>query len=128
MEIYKLKAIEKINKELKEFNEQKAGRYGVVVKDAVADALLDFCRQDDEFAQAIVQADKTLTECCKEIMNNCGNSISDLEVYKRAVAFYFPGAGINMTMTIDLCASVRDGEADKPAGKVIDLSLSDLFG
>ncbi len=60
-----------------------------------------------------MQTDKTLEDCCKSVMAGCGNSISDLEVYRKAVQFYFPGADIHMTMEIDLCASVR--KPRKPA-------------
>ena len=51
--MYQERAISKLQQELKEFqsNDNKAK----AVKDAVADALIDFCKQDDEFAQAIVQ-------------------------------------------------------------------------
>lgn len=33
----------------------KFDKYGSAMKEAVKTALLDFCRQDDEFAQAVVQ-------------------------------------------------------------------------
>ena len=77
------------------------------VLDAVKNALIIFCKQDEEFAQAIVENKKTLTDCCTEIMKGVGNSISDLEVYKKAVEFYFKGADISFEMKIDLCASVK---------------------
>ena len=55
-----------------------------------------------------------------------GNSISDLDAYTEAVRFYFPGAGIRWSMTIDLCASVRnDGENETSSTKV--LALEDFF-
>lgn len=118
--MYKEQAILKIDKELKGFSgDQKAK----AVSQAVADTLKMFCEQDDEFAQAIVQNDKTLSDCCKSIMQKVGNSISDIEVYKRAVKFYFSTADIQMKMTIDLCGNI--GSADK--GKVIELSFDDLF-
>ena len=100
-------AINKINKELagmKGNSDQKVS----AVKKHVADVLIEFCQQDTEFAQAVVQSSKTLGDCCREIMSGCGNSISDIAVYQKAVQFYFHGAGIKMTMTIDLCASVSD--------------------
>lgn len=107
-------AIEKIQKELKSTSgDQKAN----AVKKHVADTLIGFCRQDEEFAQAIMQADKTLGDCCKSIMAGCGSSISDLEVYRKAVQFYFPGADIRIDMTIDLCASVRGPEDAAPNEK-----------
>lgn len=120
--MYQEQAILKIDKELKAFksNDRKAQ----AVKDAVAEALKDFCRQDDEFAQAVVQTDKTLSQCCEAAVEKCGSAISDLEVYKKAVKFYFSTADVQMKMTIDLCGNI--GEADKK-GKVIELNFDDLF-
>lgn len=100
-------------------------RKEAAMKGAVQDALLEFCRQDEEFAQAVVQGG-SFGECMAEVAKNVGNSISDLEAYKRAVAFYFPGAGISMRMTIDLCDSVKD--APHPDGPGIVLNLSDFLG
>lgn len=129
METYKLQAIDKLYKEQKDAK-CKDNKAKAVLK-PTAETLLCFCKQDEEFAQAIVQSDKTLSACCDSIMKNCGNAISDLEVYKRAVQFYFPGADIDVKMSIDLCATVKSDSpeaADRPAGgKVIDFSLADLF-
>ncbi len=118
--MYKEQAITKLETELKEF--KSGDKKASAVKKAVADTLKIFCEQDEEFAQAIVQTDKTLSDCCTEIMKGTGNSISDIEVYKKAVNFYFAGADIKMTMEIDLV-----GSAAKPQGKVIKLSIDDLF-
>lgn len=120
--MYKEQAVEKLNNELKAF--KSIDRKASAVKDAVADTLKKFCNQDEEFAQAVVQTDKTLLDCCTEIMKSVGNAISDIEVYKKAVNFYFAGAEIKMTMEIDLIGSAA---ADKPQGKVIKLSIDDLF-
>lgn len=118
--MYKEKAIQKLGEELKGFKSgnQKAS----AVKNAVHDTLKLFCEQNEEFAQAVVQNDKTLSDCCTSIMQKVGNSISDIDVYKKAVDFYFPGAQINVVMTIDLI-----GSAAAPKGKIISLSIDDLF-
>lgn len=97
------------------------GRHGNIMKSAVKAALLDFCRQDDEFAQAVVQGG-TFKACMEAVAKNVGSGISDLEAYKRAVSFYFPGAGIRMTMKIDLCDSVNDTPHPDGPGIVLDLS------
>lgn len=97
-------AIEKLKKEEQSF---KGGNKEKAVYHHVVKALIDFCKQDQEFAQAIYQNDKTLSDCCKEIMKNVGSSVSDIEVYRRAVQFYFKGATIEMQMKIDLCGEVR---------------------
>lgn len=113
-------AIKKIDKELKEFN---AGSKETAVSRYVADTLKSFCIQEPEFAQAIVQNDKTLSDCCKEIMKGVGQAISDIEVYRRAVQFYFPGSDIRTNMRINLCASVESERVDN----IINLSLDDLI-
>ena len=118
----------KLDAEYKEF---KGGQKERAVKKAMYGALLDFCRQDEEFAQAVVQNDKTLSACAAKVMAGVGSSVSDLEVYRRAVAFYFPGADIRMTMTVDLCAAVdkeaealpdKEPEEAKKPGLMLDLS------
>lgn len=101
-------------------------KYGNAMKDAVCNALLDFCKQDDEFAQAVAQGG-SFGDCMKAVAKCVKNSsISDMEAYGAAVKFYFPGAEIKVEMTIDLCASVRTEPEKKTAGAVI-LDLSDFF-
>jgi len=97
-------AVAKIKKELAEY---KGGRAEEIMKNDVAEALSDFCRQDEEFAQAVMQGG-SFSACMAAVAKNPGQGISDLTAYKRAVQFYFPGAGIEMSMTVDLCAGVRD--------------------
>lgn len=121
--MFKEQAIEKLNKELKEF--KSTDNKAKAVKTAVADTLKNFCEQDDEFAQAVVQNDKTLSDCCTNIMKSVGNSISDLDVFKKAVKFYFSTADIKFNMSIDLCGNIDSVET---SGKIIKLSLDDLFG
>lgn len=96
--------------------EQKTGkydRYAAVMKDAVCEALDCFCQQDGEFAQAVVQGG-TFEDCMKTVEKNCGNAISDLEAFRRAVQFYFPGADVRFQMSVNLCASVEDEEESAP--------------
>ena len=107
----------------KETKDVKGGKETAMAP-VVRDALLEFCRQDEEFAQAVVQGG-SFPDCMAAVAKGVGNSISDLEAYKRAVSFYFPGAGINMRMTIDLCDSVKD--APHPDGPGIVLDLSDFL-
>lgn len=115
---YYERAAEKLNKGMANISD----RYGQVMKGPVRDALLDFARQDEEFAQAIVQGG-TFVECMKKVCANIGNSISDLDAYRRAAAFYFPGCKIKMQMTIDLIgdAAGQQNEGDKK-GMILDLS------
>lgn len=83
---------------------------------AVKGALLSFCEQDEEFAQAVAQGG-SFKDCMDAVARGVGISISDLDAYKRAVQFYFPGAEIRCSMTIDLIgaagvlSSTTDGAA-----------------
>lgn len=116
-------AKEKLDRELKAGSFDK---YGNAMKSAVHQALLDFCRQDREFAQAVVQGG-SFADCMKAV-GKCvtGNSISDIQAYSEAVKFYFPGAGIDVKMTINLCAEVEKQEESPDAGSdkglILDLS------
>ena len=105
------------------------GRYGNAMKTAVRDALADFCRQDEEFAQAVAQG-RSFKDCMAAVAKAVtGNSISDMKAFGKAVEFYFPGAGIDVRMTIDLCASVKKNAPEPkqmPAGGVI-IDLSTYF-
>ena len=102
---------------------------------AVFAAMKDFCLQDEEFAQAVVQGG-CFADCMKKVASGVGTSISDLEAYKKAVRFYFPGAEIKMAMTIDLIGKAagdtepvaEQTEQVTQATKVISLDLADFFG
>ena len=111
-----------------------------------------FCRQEPEFAQAVVQG-PSFFECMKKVASGVGSSIKDLDAYKRAVQFYFPGAQVHMELTIDLVGEAaktetvpgdshvapllgmteEDGtaqkktEPEKATGKILTLDLDDLF-
>lgn len=97
------------------------------MKGAVQNTLLDFCRQNEEFAQAVAQGG-TFPECMTAVANGAGSSISDLDAYKRAVSFYFPGAEVRMHMTIDLCGDVQDEPAEETQDSgIISLNFSDFW-
>ena len=121
-EEFKRQAIVKLNKEA-ESNEGYSQK-GKAVKSAVLKALTEFANQDGEFAQSVAQSSKTLKDACEEAVKNCGNSISDFDVYQKAVGVYFPGAKVKFVMTLDLVGSAADDEQNK---KIIDLDLSDLL-
>ena len=108
-------AAEKIAKELKEF---KGDRYGDAVKNFVASTLTNFCEQDERFAQVVYETEATLSDCCSKIMKYCGNHISDIDVYRGAVRYYFPNAEVHFTMTIDASGEMpTPEEMAKPAPK-----------
>lgn len=99
---------------LKKLDEKEVvgGKAGIMAP-AVAAALRDFCRQDAEFAQAVAQGG-SFKDCMAAVAKGVGGSLSDLEAYKRAVQFFFPGADVRMQLTIDLV-----GEAGRDNGRLI---------
>lgn len=122
------KAREKLKKELPGVSGQKESS----VKKYVMEALLSFAEQDEEFAQAIVQGG-SFKDCVASVCKGVGNSISDLEAYRRAAAFYFPGSTVRFEMHIDLIgedgpsqslrdSSPRRGGSQDAGGLVIDLA------
>ena len=96
MEDFVAKAVEKIEGGVSSVKD----RYGKVVARPVADALISFCRQQEEFAQAVVQSEKTFADCVAHVVAGCGNALSDIEAYRKAVGFWFPGAVVDMVLTI----------------------------
>lgn len=117
---------EKLTAELKNV---KLGKYETEVKNAVLRTICKFCEQNAEFKQAIEQSDKSFADCLKATVKEAGASLEDLEVYKRAVAFYFPGADIKCTMTLDLGDggfSNSETSTDKDSGK-LQLDLDSLL-
>ena len=114
------KALKKLDSERSSVSGQKES----AMAGAVLATLKDFCKQESEFAQAIVEGGK-FSECMKAVAKGVGHSISDLEAYKRAVKFYFPGAKINVQMTIDLVGNAAKGSPQddvSSAGLVLNLA------
>lgn len=109
-------AAERLNIEIKEVKGQKEA----VMKHAVKKSLLEFCRQNEEFAQAVAQGG-TFQDCMAAVAKGVGNSISDVDAYRKAAAFYFEGAKVQVTMEIQL----EPTEVKQPKHIVID--LSDFF-
>jgi len=121
MKPWAMQAIEKLEKEKAKVSGQKE----TAMSAAVLATLKDFCGQGEEFAQAIVQGG-SFADCMKAVAKGVGNSISDLDAYKKAVKFYFPGAKVKMQLTIDLIGDAADKTAsEKPStggGLVLDFS------
>ena len=104
---YSQLAVEKIAAELKDF---KGDRYGMAVKNHVAATITHFCEQNERFAEVVYKTKRTLSDCCAEIMKGCGQSISDIDVYRGAVRNYFPNADIDFHMTITLTGDAPTAE------------------
>ena len=104
----------------REYSEVKGWKESAM-KSAVRDALLEFCQQNEEFAQAVAQGG-SFPDCMKKVAKGVMNSLSDLEAYRRAVNFYFDGAKINFSMSIQL----EPAEPEKERNGIL-LDLSDFF-
>lgn len=99
-------------------------RHGNVMKSAVRDALLEFARQDEEFAEAIADGG-SFKDCMAAVCKGVGQSLSDLEAYSRAAAFYFPGCKVRFEMRIDLIGDAAEAKTED--FKPIVLSLEDFI-
>ena len=99
-------ALERLKKEANTPSGQKEKAMGP----AVRKALEDFCRQEPEFAQAIVQGG-SFGDCMKAVANGVGTSISDSEAFAKAARFYFPGCRVRVVMEIDLIGDAGDDTA-----------------
>ena len=106
---------------LKEEYKAVTGHKESAMKSAVLDALLEFCRQNEEFAQAVAQGG-SFPDCMAAVAKGVGSALSDLEAYRRAASFYFDGAKVNFTMSIQL-----EPAAVEPQQTGIMLDLSDFF-
>ena len=103
-------ALERLKKE----GSTPTGQKEKAMASAVRKALEDFCRQEPEFAQAIVQGG-SFADCMKAVAKGVGNSISDSEAFARAARFYFPGCRVRVVMEIDLIGDAGDEETDSSA-------------
>ena len=121
MKQWAAKAAEKLEKEKPGVKGQKE----TVMASAVLAALKDFSAQDEEFAQAVVQGG-SFADCMKAVAKGVGNSISDIDAYKKAVQFYFPGAKVKMQLSIDLIGDAAGNSPNEKAptggGLVLDFS------
>ena len=114
--IWQDKAMEKTTAERKDVKGQKE----TVMADAVLDVIHEFCIQSEAFARAVAEGG-SFAECMKAVAKGVGSSISDIEAYKKAVAFYFPSAEITVQMQIST-------EKKQASNQPIMLSLEDLLG
>lgn len=102
--------------------EYKAGKYGPkanAMKKTIYDAIVEFCKNNEEFARAVEQGG-TFEDCMKAVEKGVGNSISDLNAIKKAVQFYFPGADVKFQMQIQM--SEYEDEAPTVQTSIIDLT------
>ncbi len=115
---YFIEAEAKIKRELEEA--QKSGNKERVIAVPTADALINFCKQNDEFAQAVVQG-KSFAECVKHNCKGIEHACSDIEVYRKAAGFYFPGAVVDFQM------SIRMSQYEDKTDNIISIDLIDFL-
>lgn len=123
IESVKEKAVEKITAKANLSGKASA------VGSAVRDALVQFCRQSEEFSEAVCATGKCIEECLNEITKDIGSSISDFELYRRAVAFWMEGADVFAELRIVLPESKTPDvrETGRRGRKVKILSLEELL-
>jgi hypothetical protein len=112
----------------------KLNKKAEVIKDATLKALHQFCEQSEEFSRAVIDCDKPFEVCLNEIIKGTGNAISDLDVFNKAVQFYFPGAVVEFRMLIHMSKYELDEPEQLPSPKPIkqpkdniNLSLDSLL-
>lgn len=97
------RAIEKLENEK---NLTGGGRVAKAIARETAKALQEFCRQSVDFATAVYDGG-SFEECCEAVSQGVGSSISDFEIYRKAVQHYLPNADIKF------CMEIHVGEAAK---------------
>ena len=115
------RAIEKINT-CGKFKD----RFASVIAEPVKRALQEFCRQEEEFARAVIDggsAEDCINTVAKDISKK--QAVSDPEVFQTAAEYYFPGAVIEYRMIIHM--SKYELEKPEQKNKSINLSLNSLL-
>lgn len=110
-----------LDQALNKLAETVSGQKENAMAPSVREALTDFCRQDAEFAQAVAQGG-SFKDCMAAVAKGVGDSISDLEAYRKAVRFYFKGADVRFRMEIDLCPTVEEAPRSAAQKKILDIA------
>ena len=104
----------------------KLNKKAEVIKDATIKALHQFCEQSEEFSRAVIDCDKPFEVCLNEIIKGTGNAISDLDVFNKAVQFYFPGAVVEFRMLIRMSEYELDEPEQPPTPRTDKLPKDNL--
>ena len=108
------------------------GQKEKAIASATAAALISFCEQEPEFEQAIEQSGADFQSCLNDVVSGVGTSISDIDVFRKAVKFYFSTATVSVVMTIDLSGDnappiTMAKNESKNESKTLTVSLDDLL-
>ena len=117
----------------REMGAAKLDQKANVMKKAVVEALENFCKQSGEFCKRVIEGG-SFEECMKAVSKGVGNSISDLEAYRRAVKYYWQDADIRFVMEINAggkdAPAIEHKEAvpkAEPAKQPVMLDLMDFL-
>lgn len=106
-------AIKKLDEEEKAFI---GGFKSKLIFPHVCKTLRGFIDEDDRFAEVFANTARTVSECCAAIVDKSGDALSDLEVYRKAVQFYFPNADVEFKMNVRITGDApSEEEMKKPA-------------
>lgn len=106
-------AIKKLDDEEKAFI---GGFKAKLIFPHVCKTLRGFIDEDDRFAEVFANTARTVSECCAAIVDKSGDALSDLEVYRKAVQFYFPNADVEFKMNVRITGDApSEEEMKKPA-------------
>ena len=89
------------------------------IAEKTAQTLRQFCEQEQEFAQAVEQSEKSFQDCLDYVIKGIvkkgsTGSLSDLDAYNRAVKFYFPCAVVHQRFELDLIGNAETAPEEKP--------------
>lgn len=73
----------------------------------VVKTLRGFIEEDDRFAEVFANTVRTVSECCAAVVDKSGDVMSDLEVYRKAVQFYFPTMSVSRPRRVTSCSCGR---------------------
>lgn len=132
-------AVEKLKAELTGLEDKRLSRQEAAMAKPVEEMLEAFCAQDARFSQTVENCKGTLTDCMKAVGKDVRYAISDVEAYRRAVQFYFPGAEVDFKCVIVLPSEKREPgkvlrgigveqrKEEKREDGIITVSLLDLL-
>ena len=119
-------ATDAVNKLIEE-KKNVTGQKEKAMAEEVFNHLKDFCVQNQEFAAAVLGGG-SFADCMKAVAKGVGNYISDIEAYRKAVKFYFPGAKVQMQLSVQLSGEEKPEQKhtaeEAPAAKTAGIVLS----
>ena len=85
--------------------------------------LCGFVEQNEDFAAAVMAEGKSLEGCVSALQVPQGDrvSMSDFDVYRMAVQYFFPEADVEWSMKISMPTKKQT------SAKILDLRFEDLF-